>query len=161
MTNATTYAAGVGGNGTTTYVFSEAVTKVAFLNSAGSTESSYTEPQTVIGKRTFVADASFQIGTNPTIAVSTETAEPTATPLMAYSCSYDLAASTGRCVNEFRYLSQTLTVTEDGTLTPAATFAPLEGGTPSASSSRGNKTKVPATLAVIFATLLGYLVLVL
>ncbi|KAH8823937.1 hypothetical protein DL96DRAFT_1615871 [Flagelloscypha sp. PMI_526] len=127
----TTFAAGVGTDGATTYIVSEVITRVDVFDSSGRTEATYTEPQTLVG--TFVVGKSYQAGTFPI----TQTASPTqtGTPQIAYNCSYNVPAGLGDCVNEgksalllifsgLRGYDTTQQVTVHGSMVPAATFTP-------------------------------------
>ncbi|KAH8797976.1 hypothetical protein DL96DRAFT_1824728 [Flagelloscypha sp. PMI_526] len=157
MPLATTYALGVGNDGATTYIVSEVITKFGFLNSAGSGVSSYTEPQTIV--ETFVAGASYQEGAFQVLATDKATATKSPADSVPYSCSYDVTAGTGRCVEEHTLFSRTTAVTIEGTLVPYATFTPFAVSKPLPSTSWGHKNKAPAFLSVIVAGVIGCLVI--
>ncbi|KAH8823938.1 hypothetical protein DL96DRAFT_1742217 [Flagelloscypha sp. PMI_526] len=116
----TTFAAGVGTDGATTYIVSQVITRLDLFDSNGKPQSTCTAPQTLVG--TIVAGVSYQAGTFPITQTATPT--QTGTPQIAYTCSYNVPASLGNYVNELRGYDTTQQFTIQGNMVPTATFTP-------------------------------------
>ncbi|KAH8827433.1 hypothetical protein DL96DRAFT_1606673, partial [Flagelloscypha sp. PMI_526] len=137
---ATTYATDIAEDGGTTYIIYQNITRVDIFDSHGTPVSTYTEPQAVF--QTIVAGASYQRGTYP--AIQTNSATQTQISEVTYTCSYDLEHGTGRCVQACMFditlshlthslctqdiygTTTTQLITQEGRITPVATFSPFK-----------------------------------
>ncbi|KAH8823942.1 hypothetical protein DL96DRAFT_1713301 [Flagelloscypha sp. PMI_526] len=151
----TTYAIGVGGDGGTTYILSQEITRIDFFDSVTSIVSTNTESHTVV--QTMVAGADYQKGTNVFLTIDSVT--PSGLPQMEYSCSYNLGQGSGQCVQAYAYPTTTHFETRKGGLQAVATLSPFPSNSQvSGTQSSGTKHKV-STGAIVGGVIGGILAL--